>query len=491
MTVNLTELNYKFRHTSTNYGKAYLLEYDSAEKYQLSWTNERRLDNLTPKNITELLSYNKTLHRLTMRPKKFDGVALVDQYTQIKEFIIDYNNSPWGFDTQNPLYRGIDRQGENVVCIHGMPDYFGKIPEFGLGFPRKYRRIIKAIESATECTSVKFCSCETSSTDGDEFTLTFNDLKCLITIINRTFDRASRVGTKVCDNNAYNFIRAILGEPSIPVSLGRIAEIRMMTREVSDLAPPSSDDIEDIANRLGSHHKQTRDLPSRDSMMRLKASIEIASLDQLVDAYKEALECNRSKKEDFWQEYFKENRFILQQLLTTPLEYYADQVHVGEIDLTGRGDRIVDFMLRNPVSRLATLVEIKTPSSPLTPRKPYRGNVGSEVYGPSKDLGGGIAQLQSQINSAYTSLKPRILTSRESKIIDLPPIDGILIIGRIDSLDDNQKNSFNSFRHFLHGITIITFDEILERLTHMRDTLNAGTPDIITDLREHQNFSMA
>ena len=70
MTVNLTELNYKFRHTSTNYGKAYLLEYDSAEKYQLSWTNERRLDNLTPKNITELLSYNKTLHRLTMRPKK-------------------------------------------------------------------------------------------------------------------------------------------------------------------------------------------------------------------------------------------------------------------------------------------------------------------------------------------------------------------------------------------------------------------------------------
>ena len=94
MTVNLTELNYKFRYTSTNYGKAYLLEYDSAEKYQLSWTNERRLDNLTPKNITELLSYNKTLHRLTMRPKKFDGVALVDQYTQIKEFIIDYNNSP-------------------------------------------------------------------------------------------------------------------------------------------------------------------------------------------------------------------------------------------------------------------------------------------------------------------------------------------------------------------------------------------------------------
>jgi len=139
---------------------------------------------------------------------------------------------------------------------------------------------------------------------------------------------------------------------------------------------------------------------------------------------------------------------------------------------------------------LATLVEIKTPSSPLTPRKPYRGNVGSEVYGPSKDLGGGIAQLQSQINSAYTSLKPRILTSRESKIIDLPPIDGILIIGRIDSLDDNQKNSFNSFRHFLHGITIITFDEILERLTHMRDTLNAGTPDIITDLREHQNFNL-
>ena len=144
-------------------------------------------------------------------------------------------------------------------------------------------------------------------------------------------------------------------------------------------------------------------------------------------------------------------------------------------------------MLRNPVSRLATLVEIKKPSSPLTLKKPYRGKIDSEVYGPSKDLGGGIAQLQSQISSSYTSLKTKIQSRMESEPIDLPSIDGVLIIGRLDALNDNQTRSFASFRNYLHGITIVTFDEILKRLTHMRDALCADTPDIIAGLNSYQN----
>ena len=462
----------------------YILSVDRSNDFQIFWTNQESLHNLKFEDAIKLLEYSKSLDQMEVYPKVSKYETLVDQYDQIKTFFIEESKNLWNFEPENALLQSTLVNGirlEDVVYIKGLPAHFGKIPDYGLGFPRKYRRIIRSIESTTNCTSVRFCRDGKSSINGKEFVLTYADLEDLITTIERTTKRAQKVGTKVCDNEALNFIEKILGKPATPISLGRVAQIRTMTKATSSSTPLSSSDIEDIASKLEAPRNKASDLPPHKLMMRLKTDVQIASFDQLIEAYKSILSSNRNEKEEFWQEYFKENQFILQNLLATPLDYYADQVHVGEIDIAGKGDKIVDFMLRNPVSRLATLVEIKKPSSPLTLKKPYRGKGGSEVYGPSKELGGGIVQLQSQISSSYTSLKSRIQSHVESEMIDLPSIDGILIIGRLDALNDNQTRSFASFRNFLHGITVITFDEILERLTHMRDALRASTTDTITD----------
>ena len=469
---------------------SYIISATTENDFQIFWANKNTSLNLKFEDTIKLLEYIKSLDRTKVYPKIPYGDTLADQYEQIKTFIIEDSKSLWGFNPENALLQSTRISGvslDDVVHIEGLPNHFGKIPDYGLGFPRKYRRIIRAIESSTDCTAVRFCQNDSSVIHDKEFVLTYDDLEALVDTIKRTSNRAQNVGTKVCDNEAQNYIRKILKEPAVAVSLGRVPQIKAMTEAVSESILLSSTDIEDIASRLEASRNKPQDLPSHDSMMRLKVDIEIASLDQLIEQYEATLNSSHSKKEKFWQNYFKENQFILQNLLAAPLDYYADQVHVGEIDLQGKGDKIVDFMLRNPVSRLATLVEIKKPSSPLTLKKPYRGKVDSEVYGPSKDLGGGIAQLQSQISSSYTSLKSKIQNRMESEPIDLPSIDGVLIIGRLDALNDNQTRSFASFRNYLHGITIVTFDEILKRLTHMRDALCADTPDIIAGLNSYQS----
>ena len=41
---------------------------------------------------------------------------------------------------------------------------------------------------------------------------------------------------------------------------------------------------------------------------------------------------------------------------------------------------------------------------------------------------------------------------------------GVLVIGSTSELGQRQKDSFNQFRHTLHSLTVITFDELLNRL---------------------------
>jgi hypothetical protein len=46
---------------------------------------------------------------------------------------------------------------------------------------------------------------------------------------------------------------------------------------------------------------------------------------------------------------------------------------------------------------------------------------------------------------------------------------GVLIIGSASTLSQRQKDSSNQFRYALHSLTVITFDELLNRLKLLFD----------------------
>lgn len=41
----------------------------------------------------------------------------------------------------------------------------------------------------------------------------------------------------------------------------------------------------------------------------------------------------------------------------------------------------------------------------------------------------------------------------------------VLIIGRIESLNDDQKRSFELYRNSIPSVTVLTFDELIERIS--------------------------
>ena len=117
-------------------------------------------------------------------------------------------------------------------------------------------------------------------------------------------------------------------------------------------------------------------------------------------------------------------------------------------------------------ARFTVLVEIKTPSSHLL-KDIYR----NKVYEISKDLVGGVSQLQSNCRTWAvdgSKQEDNAALLQQYGISTYEP-KGILVIGNTKELVDdmNKKATFELFRRNLHNPEVITFDELLARARFM------------------------
>ena len=79
------------------------------------------------------------------------------------------------------------------------------------------------------------------------------------------------------------------------------------------------------------------------------------------------------EKEEFWQHALAENSFVLEQIYSWPVTIVEEKAYVGGKTVQDHGGGIVDFLVRNQLTKNAALVEIKTPSSPWWKSPPWRG----------------------------------------------------------------------------------------------------------------------
>jgi len=199
-------------------------------------------------------------------------------------------------------------------------------------------------------------------------------------------------------------------------------------------------------------------------LVKLRDDIELVTLDRLIEKFGEML--GKNLPEARWQKLFNDNPFILNLAFSYPIIKIQDQAHVGGRKFSGDGDKIADFLVKNGISNNAALFEIKSPSAKLLNCKPYREN----VYTPSSDLAGAINQMLDQRNKFQKEIASLKETSR---IYDLESyaVHGVLIIGKTP-LDVDQQKSFELFRGNSKDIVIITFDELLEKLSLLRGFLS-------------------
>lgn len=221
--------------------------------------------------------------------------------------------------------------------------------------------------------------------------------------------------------------------------------------------------------------KSDPDLATRLSWARI-----YAGYDEAIVEFRESIK-TKSSDEVYWQAFFERNVWMLQTTFSYPVIFLEGDVYVGgkkSKTRQGSGGVATDYLFMNESSRSFAVIEIKTPDTELIGGL-YRGRKdeqgANEVYSMHSKLSGSIVQTQTQISVARAQF-PAVLAESFGNGLNATHPHGILLIGRHDLLTEEQQTSFNHFRFGYKDITIITFDELLARLSAIighRDGVNA------------------
>ncbi len=162
-----------------------------------------------------------------------------------------------------------------------------------------------------------------------------------------------------------------------------------------------------------------------------------------------------------WQQFFKDNTWIISNLFSLPALLFADQAYVGGKEIFNTNGKVTDFLYKNNLTNNLAIVELKTHKTELLSRKPYRG---SDVYSLSEELSGAVNQVLDQRQNILNDFYTLKCKANEANQFESFSPKCLIIAGTIKDLPENGKRSFEIFRANLYGVEIITFDEIMEKM---------------------------
>jgi len=416
----------------------------------------------------DMVRFDPSARILSIFPKVGSRSDFDEQFDQVRELQLE--TSVCGWDPEMPVGEGESGELELV----GMPDGFGKIFAYGLGLPRAYRGIVAAVESNTDCHTVRFGAAHQEGADGDVFHVGLDRFSRYKAAVDRNRRRGTTVVGRVNSVEASNAIADLVGKAKERPSLGRHPMIQAITRAVTDETPLDTEERSALLTRMATESKQIA-AETPQALGKLRNEIELVTLEVLIEQFGDGLRGSMAKDEHKWQAFFEANSFALQQLFAAPVALYGAQLHLRLPNMHGAGARIADFVLVNTLTRSAVVVEIKTPSTPLLgPR--YRGAGGAEVHPPNTELSGAVAQLQAQMESAVTDFRDLLRQTRDAETAETSSVRGAIIAGSHASLGQEEKLSFLRYRDGLHGIEVLTFDEVHGRLQGLHQMLTSPRP---------------
>ena len=346
--------------------------------------------------------------------------------------------------------------------LDNLPPGFVKNYNFGLGLLKEYRFIIDAVEELSECNEIVIS--KSSKTEMDQnakfFTISYSDFDFSRKEMNRITNRAQATARTVKKVACFNRLAFRLGVEQRPLHLKDDAIARMLT-VVGVEKQHHADKVQALDLLL--KDKGNISIAQPEKLVKLHNDIEIVTLERLIESYEEMLE--KKLNEARWQLLFNENPFILNLAFGYPIIKVRDQASVGGRKLSGSGDKIADFLLKNSITNNTALFEIKTPQTKILNNTAYRDG----VFTPSPDLSGSINQV---LDQKYQFQKDISRLKEATRIYDIESysIHCCLIIGQTPKEVDQQK-SFELFRRNSKDVEIITFDELLLKLKQLRDFL--------------------
>lgn len=415
----------------------------------------------------KLLDISTQDKRLTIYPIGTFGDRqnfLQPKYGQIERITLD--------DTEIILPgRGADMHTmlEAVLAIlEGLPPTFTKDYAYGLGLAKPYRFIIEAVEELSECIELIITGKHATGPDPSDdgvFYISKQDFEQARLELNKIDAHAQSASRAVKSVAAYNILAERLDVPRQEPNVGRHPYRKLFTAAVQGKEELSKDEQNAVIGALTSHAAEiAEDQPEK--LEKLRADIELVTLEALITRYEEML--GTKLNEAYWQDLFNENPFILSMAFGYPVIKVQDQASVGGRKLSGDGEKITDFLVKNSLTNNTAIFEIKTPQTPILNRTPSRGG----VYTPSADLSGSINQA---LDQKYQFQKQVAQIKDNSRLYEIESyaVHCCLVIGKTPDGDDRKK-SFELFRRNSKDVEIVTFDELLEKLKQLSAFLRAA-----------------
>jgi len=205
------------------------------------------------------------------------------------------------------------------------------------------------------------------------------------------------------------------------------------------------------------------DLATRLAVARIQVDRQ-----EIIEQLEAAMKTHGSD-EAYWQKFFQEHSWILECAFSASVFMLAGETYLGgkaPVGRNGVGGVATDYLFGDESTKSFAVIDIKTPDAGLV-GPIYRGDKGSgldnETYSMHAGLSGGVVQVRNQITVAIEHFQSVLGAGYKDKINRVHP-KGILITGKQKGLSQREKDSFNQFRQGLSSLTVITFDELLNRL---------------------------
>ena len=409
----------------------------------------------------KLLEVELDGHYITMFPTNMVSREkfLQPKYTQIQDITV-----------RLPLDADFPSTEDDILdLLDDLPSCFVKDFNYGLGFTQKHRHIARAIEELSDCVSVFIGRDFHTFTDTKrhDFYLSSADLDHVRRGIDRVVTTARNVAAAVNSATVYNFLAERVGEPEVPVRFGRSPLRKALTSKIlqGDHFLPE-DEQELFLDVLGANARQLAvGQPKRVALV--QQELELANLDTIITRYEQMM--HEREKEEAWQRFFSDNPFILSMGFGYPVVLVQEQAFIGGRDVSGKGDKIADFLFKNKITNNSAIVELKTPQAALLSSKVFRRG----VYGPHKELVEGLSQILDQ-KHRFEGEIAQIQRNSKRQDFETYSVRCCLLIGMAPE-GEAQRKALELFRGNSKDVEVVTFDELLEKLRELRSFLQPET----------------
>lgn len=357
-----------------------------------------------------------------------------------------------------------------------LPKGLAKDFRFGLGFLWEYRQIVEAVEELPHVDLLIISAGDGAeiTSDGRTLALGITRLERLRKAIDRTVARFRADALLDKRHLVYHELLHVADPSSYPEKRKKLRKdiISDLTRGGADLTNVSPSD-RSAAMKLVRVGAKSLARSEPRALMALKGDIELATLSVLIDHFDAML--GKALDEMHWQRFFEDNPFILSLAFALPVFYLQGNAYVGGKRLDGTGGKFADFVYTTARTGNLSLIEIKKPKTELLTKRPYRG---SEVFGPSSELSGAVAQLLDQRQKLVQNL-PAIRLNSNRNDIYAHSVRGVIVAGLLPE-STQQRRSFELFRGEMGQLEVVTFDELRARLRALQEALSSSgdlTPD--------------